>query len=118
MNAAHLREAIARLREGTYQAGESHVVYYQDASTVRDVADLYAILKEEAASGSPNVENELARAFVQSVQSGLLLSDVQLAKLLELKKRYAGQLAAYRESSDRTQDILNVPDGANARVLK
>lgn len=118
MDLARLREAVTRLREGTYQAGKTHVVYYQDAGTIRDIADLYAILKEEAANGSPNVENELARAFLQTAQTGMLLSNVQLAKLLELKDRYAGQLRAYRESSDRTQDILNVPDGARARILK
>jgi hypothetical protein len=107
---------VARLREGTYQAG-GHTVYFQDADTLRDAADLYAVLREDAENGSPNLENDLVRAWVAQLQSGQLLDDVQLAKLFELMDTYAPQIAAYRASGDRTQDILNVPENPSPRIL-
>jgi hypothetical protein len=111
--------AAVRLREGTYTTGRGNPrVYFQDRGTVRDVADLYAVLKEEASTGSPNLENELARAWLEKLQQGALLSNEQLAKLFELMEKYGDEIKAFRASSDRSQDILNVPDGANARLVK
>jgi hypothetical protein len=96
----------------------THEVYYQDESTLEDAAHLYAVLKEEAATGSPNLENELVLAFLQDLQSGQTLSGEQLGKLLELMKEYGPQIEAFRKSSDESQNLLAVPDGNSARILK
>lgn len=106
----------ARLREGTYKAGE-HTVYFQDGETMRDLADLYAVLEETAGTGSPNVENDLVRGFIEQVQHGRPLNDTQIAKLLEMRRRYADQLEAYRANRDPARDLLNIPDTARARIL-
>jgi hypothetical protein len=110
---------FSRLREGTYTAGPKRI-YFQDASTIRDAADLYAVLKEQAANGSPNLENELVKAFIQTMQNGQTLSGEQLAKLFELRDRYAAEIEAYRKDPDWSQDILKTPDerdAARARIL-
>jgi hypothetical protein len=109
-------ERIARLREGVFTSAGKRV-YFQDGQTLRDAADLYAILHEQAETGSPNVENELARGLVVAIQEGRLLNDVQLGKLFELLKKYGPELRAYRASSDSSQNILAVPEPGHARIL-
>jgi alpha-L-fucosidase len=114
---ASLEALMARpLREGTYQAGD-HTVYYQDQQTVEDAAHLYAILGEQADTGSPNMENEMALTFLQSIQGGQGLSNDQLAKFLELYAKYRPEIEAFRAGGDDSQDLLSVPDGNTARIL-
>jgi hypothetical protein len=108
---------LTPLREGTFKAG-SHTVYFQDGDTLRDAADLYATLKEDAGTGSPNLENELVRSWVQALQRGEMLSNTQLAKLLELLDKYRDEIQAYREDPDQSQDILDVPDGNEAHIVR
>lgn len=107
---------IARLREGTFKSA-GHTVYFQDAQTLRDAADLWAVLKEHATTGSPNVENELAQSFVEILQTGSTLTNTQLGKLLQMLKRHAGEIRAYRASSDPERNILDVPDPSTAKIL-
>jgi len=107
-----------RLREGTYQAGEDHEVYYQDDSTLADAAHLYAVLKEDADTGSPNLENELVREMVRQLQLGQLLGGDQVGKLLELLDKYADEIAAFRADPDNAQDVLAVPDANTARIIR
>lgn len=104
------------LREGTYQSA-GHTIYFQDASTAEDAAHLYAILHEEADTGSPNLENELALAFVETIQSKGALSNDQLAKFLELCDKYKDQLKTFKASEDASQDLMAVPSGDSARIL-
>lgn len=111
-----LMQAPVRLREGTYEAA-GHTVYFQDDQTIEDAAHLYAVLKEEAATGSPNLENELVREMLQQLQLGQALGGDQLGKLLELLDKYAEQIKAFRDDPDSAQDIMAVPDGNTARIL-
>lgn len=115
-----LRESAVKvpLREGTYQAGKEHEVYFQDGQTLADVAHLYAVLKEDADTGSPNLENELVREMLHSLQLGQTLSNDQLGKLFELLAKYADEIAAFRDDPDSAQDILAVPDGGTARIVR
>lgn len=106
------------LREGTYQAGKDHLVYFQDADTIADAAHLYAVLKEEADTGSPNLENELVRDMLQQLQLGQALGGDQLGKLLELLDKYADEIKAFRDNPDTSQDIMAVPDPNTARIIR
>jgi hypothetical protein len=109
-------ERTVALREGTYTAA-GHTIYVQDQQTVEDAAHLYAILDEEAATGSPSLENELALAFLQDIQGGNGLSNDQLAKFLALYAKYRPEIEAFRASDDDSQDLMATPDGNSARIL-
>lgn len=115
---SELRDRLARLREGEFKAG-THRVYFQNKDTLRDAADLYAVLAEQADNGSPNLENEQAKGMIETLQQGKLLDGDQLNRLLELVKKYAADLAEYRASDDHSQDILAVPSkpADTARIL-
>lgn len=105
-----------RLREGTYEAG-SHTVYFQDESTLQDAAHLYAILNQDADTGSPNLENELVLGWIQELQSGQTLGGPELAKLLELLDTYHDEIEAWRADPDESQNLMAVPDGNSARII-
>jgi hypothetical protein len=107
-----------KLREGTYEAGKSHIVYYQDADTFKDAAHLSAVLSAAAPTGSPNLENDMVLAFLETMQQGNSLNNEQLAKLLELLDEYRDEIAAYRADPDTSQDLTAVPDGNSARIIR
>lgn len=107
---------LVDLREGTYTAG-GHTIYFQDASTAEDAAHLYAIIKQNADTGSPSLENDIALGFVEDLQQKGTLSNDQLAKFLELLDEYADEIAAFRASDDSSQDLFALPDGNTARIL-
>lgn len=112
-----LTAALRRLREGALGLADGRSVYYQDDDTLRDAADLYAVLAETHATGSPNLENEQARGFVERLQSGGLLADVEIGRFLELLDKYADEIAVLRASPDRQgQDYLHEPDPSAARI--
>ena len=114
---ATLEALMARpLREGTFQAA-GHTIYVQDAETVEDAAHLYAILHEDADTGSPSLENALALSFVEAIQQQGNLSNDQLAKFLQLLDKYRPEIEAFRASDDDSQDLMATPDGNTARIL-
>lgn len=113
---SHSSKLAARLREGTFMSA-GHRIYIQDADTLRDAADLYAVLGETVDTGSPNLENTLAKSFVEILQTGGRLNDEQLGKLLDMLKRHAGELRAYRASSDPSRNIFDVPHPGTAKIL-
>ena len=107
---------LVALREGTYQAG-SHTIYFQDSQTAIDAAHLYAVIKENADTGSPSLENDIALGFVEDLQQKGSLSNDQLAKFLELLEKYADEIKAFRAGDDNGQDLFALPDGNSARIL-
>lgn len=105
-----------RVREGSYALPDGRAVYFNDGQTLRDVSDLYTILHENHSTGSPNLENEQAKAMLDQVQRGGKLDDTQIGVLVKLMGKYHAQMAALRKSPDREgQDILAVPE--NGRMI-
>ena len=101
------------LREGTYQLGDGRSVYYDDGpGTLRDAADLYAVLDEEHKTGSPNLENAQAKQILDMLQSGGGLGMVHIGTLRKLLTKHAAAIAKLRKSPDR--DGQDPPDVASA----
>lgn len=103
-----LGESDRRLvREGSYQLPDGRSVYYSDAETLRDVADLYAVIDEQYDTGTPNLENDQARLMLETLGSGAPLEAWQVQQLTRLMDKYAQQIQALRTRPDRGgQDFL------------
>lgn len=121
-------DLAGRFREGSFVGPtDGGRVYFQDADTLRDAIDLYSVVSELAASGSPNVENQQALSLVSTLQGGTglatvtgggVLSAVEVGQLLALMDKYSGEIAALRASPDRDgQDLLAVPDPETALLI-
>lgn len=117
-----------RFREGSFVGPtDGTQVYFQDADTLRDAIDLYTVISELAASGSPNVENQQALGLVSTLQGGTglatvtgggVLAAVEVGTLLALMDKYSAEIAALRASPDRDgQDLLAVPDPETALLI-
>jgi hypothetical protein len=113
------RDLVARLREATYPAGDGKTaVMYDSGDLYAEACDLYAVLGEEAPSGSSNLENDKIRAILTDLQSHKPLSAVQYGVLDELLRKYSGALAKLRSSPDKDgQDFVSSPDPATARLV-
>lgn len=106
------------LREGSYTNADGSVIAYQDAQTVRDAQDLYAILEEQGPSGSSNLENDQVRGILTALHAGRL-DDAQWGVLRHLTQKYASELKALRASPDRKgQDYSAVTPVGTGRVIK
>jgi hypothetical protein len=113
-----LHQRLVALREGEVPLDNGRTAYYQDAETLRDALDLYAVLAADHATGSPNLENDQALDMVKTLQSGAFLGESQLARLFELLGKYRDPIEALRASPDREgQDFLHVPEGDSARII-
>ncbi len=108
------------MREGSYRNADGSRIAYPDRQTVQDARDLYAILQEQAPSGSSNLENDQVRAILSDLLSGQPdLSDAQWGVLKHLTGKYAAQLKALRASPDRRgQDYSKVVPVGTGRVLE
>lgn len=109
-------------REASYETGDGQHVYYDDGpagkETLRDAADLYAVLDENHDTGSPNLENDQARGILGRLQSGAGLGEVHIGQLRKLMAKHAAAIAELRRSRDRDgQDLLAVPSaGSDSRI--
>lgn len=100
----------SRLREASYDLGDGRSVYFDDGKeSLRDAADLYAVLEELHGTGSPNLENMQARYILDRMQQGGGLGEVHLNTLRDLTAKHAAKIAALRRTPDRRgQDMLHV----------
>jgi hypothetical protein len=113
-----VRRLLAVLREGSYEVPGVGPIYFQDADTLQDASDLYAILEETSTTGSPNLENDLVRSFVEKLQGGGSLSGEQLGKLLQLLQKHRDAVDERRANPNPDgQDLMDVPDPNTARIL-
>lgn len=107
-------------REATYQLADGRSVYYDDGrDSLRDAADLYAVLPELTSPvGSPNLENLQARHILDRMQTGEGLGETHIATLRGLLAKHAPKIAALRRSKDRHgQDLLATGSaGSDARI--
>lgn len=109
---------LDRLREGSYALPDGRAVYYEDAQTLTDALDLYTVLDEDHDTGSPNIENEQAKAFAGQLQSGVGLSGVQVGRLRQLVKEHWAEIEALRARNRRGQNLVDVPDAASALIIE
>lgn len=113
-------EQVQRLLEAAYHLSDGRSVYYDDGrETIRDAADLYAVLPETTSSGSPNLENLQARHLLDRVQTGQGLAETHIATLRKLLKKHRVAVDRLRQSKDRRgQDPLDVGSaGSDARII-
>lgn len=114
-----MTDPLSPLREGSYTNADGSVIAYLDAQTVQDARDLYAVLQEQAPSGSSNLENDQIRAILTSLQAGQQLDDAQWGAFHHLRDKYASALTALRASADRKgQDYSAVAEPGTGRVMK
>lgn len=113
-----INRILRMLREGSYPTPDGEgSVYYVDDSTMRDAADLAAVLNEDHVTGSPNLENLQARNILDHLQTGAGLGEVQIGTLRKLVAKHRAKITALRASGDREgQDYLDVADPGSARM--
>lgn len=107
-------------REAAYQLGDGRSVYYDDGrESMRDAADLYAVLPELTSGGSPNLENLQARHLLDRLQTGMGLAETHIGTLRGLLTKHKPAIDALRKSPDRDgQDPLNVASaGSDSRII-
>lgn len=111
---------LAGVREAAYALPDGRSVWYDDSRTsLQDAADLYAVVPEQASSGSPNLENLQARHILDRLQTGQGLGETHIATLRGLLKKHKPKIEALRRSPDRQgQDMLALAvDGPSARII-
>jgi hypothetical protein len=108
-------------REAAYALPDGRQVWYDDGrESLRDAADLYAVLPEIlGADGSPNLENLQARHILDRLQTGQGLGEVHIATLRGLLSKHKAKIDEHRRSPDRGgQDMLTLAsDGPDARII-
>jgi hypothetical protein len=111
--AATPTDVLARLREGSYTTETGQNVSFTDGQTRTDAQDLYAVLKEEHATGSSNLENDIARQILTDLSAGKPLDNAQWGALHALLAKYAPQIAKLRASPDHHGQNYDAvaPDG-------
>lgn len=108
------------LREASYKLADGRSVFYDDGrETLRDAADLYAVLPEQTAGGSPNLENLQARHILDRLQTGLGLAETHIGTLRQLLSKHAKAIGELRRSPDRDgQDPLDLGSaGSDSRII-
>ena len=86
-------------------------VQFSDGDTLRDVADLYAVVDGEF-EGTPSTESEALKAMLGGLQAGVPLSADQWDLLARVRSKYADKLAAFRAGPDNeTQGWVPQPKG-------
>ena len=113
-------DSLRRVREGSYQLPDGRAVYFDDGrETLRDAADLYAVLPETTATGSPNLENLQARHILDRLQTGMGLGETHIGTLRALLSKHKRRVDALRASPDRHgQDPLEVASaGSDSRII-
>jgi hypothetical protein len=113
------KQDVSPVREATYQLNDGRHVYYDDGKeSLRDAADLYAVLDEQHKTGSPNVENQQALHILARLQSGDGLGEMHIGTLTGLLRKHAGAIDKYRKARGQDgQDLLSVASaGPSARI--
>jgi hypothetical protein len=113
----HGRMAVT-VREAAYQTHDGRAVFYDDGrESLRDAADLYAVLEEQHGTGSPNVENLQAMHILGRLQTGEGLGAVHVGTLRGLLNRHAKAVSAHRKNRDG-QDLLAMASaGSDSRII-
>lgn len=109
------------IREAAYKLADGRSVFYDDGrESLRDAADVYAVLPESNPGGSPNLENLQARHILDRLQTGQGLAETHIATLRGLLRKHAAKVTALRRSPDRHgQDVLAVGSaGSDARIIE
>jgi hypothetical protein len=107
------------LREAAYQVADGRAVYYDDGpQTLRDAADLGAVLDENHSTGSPNLENLQARNLLDRLQTGQGLSEHHIGTLRGLLSKHAAKIDAFRKRGRDGQDSLaQASAGSDSRII-
>lgn len=118
----HKRTAVASspiaLAEASYQLSDGRSVYFDDGrESLRDAADLSAILPEKDATGSPNLENLQARHLLDRLQQGLGIKEHHIGTLRALMNKHADKLAKYRASRTGQDPLWIASPGPDSRII-
>jgi hypothetical protein len=102
---------------GSYINADGSSVQFTDDELQRQATVLYSILKEEAPSGSSNMENDVVRQLLTDLWQNKPLNNAQHGALAQLLRKYAPQIAAAQKSEDYDgQDYLHTPPEGQGRV--
>ena len=83
----------------TQKNGKPVSVSYTDGDTLRDVADLYAMLDSEY-NGTPSAQSEQLKSMLQDLQAGRTLSDGDWALLTPITAQHGADLAKWRQTPE------------------
>ncbi len=102
--------------ETSVSGGDTQTVQVTGADTLRDVADLYAIVEGEY-KGTPSAESEQLKVILGNLQAGRPLAEIEWTELQAIKKRYADQLATFRASPEnQAQGWVPLADDGKGRL--
>lgn len=102
------------MREGSYTLPDGRKVQFSDGDTLRDVADLWAVLQGEY-KGTESASSDALKTMLGHLQSGAPLSGAEWEQLNRIRSRFGDQLKAFRASPDNDTEgfvPLQDPDGA------
>jgi 2'-5' RNA ligase len=103
---------------GSYTNADGSRVEFTDSDTIRDVADLWAVVRGEY-NGTPSMENAQLEAMLSDLEAGRPLSDAEFGVLHQLRGRYAAALEAFRASPENeAEGYVPAPDVGSARVME
>jgi hypothetical protein len=95
----------------------SPAVAYETSDTYGLVTDLWRVLPQTLANGTPNLENELVEGIAASMQDGKPLSDAEIGVLRKLLDKYQSEIVALRADPDY-QSYTDTPSPATARLVE
>ncbi len=91
-------------------------VQFSDGDTLRDVADLWAIVDGEY-KGTPSIEGDALEQMLGDLRGGKPLSDVEWTLLAKIRRKYAAQLDEFRNSPDGDlEGFVPLPAGGAGRL--
>jgi hypothetical protein len=100
------------------QNGKPVTVQVTDGEILKDVADLWAIVKGEY-EGTPSMQSEQLKSMLANLQSGRPLNDAEFGLLARLRDRYASALAKFRAGADgNAEGYVTAPEAGTGRILE
>jgi hypothetical protein len=102
----------------TVKNGKRLRVQVTDDDALRDVADLWAVVKGEY-NGTPSTESDALKNMLGDLQHGKPLSDPQFALKARLLDKYAAALKEFRASPESdTEGYIPLPPTGSGRLME
>lgn len=101
---------------GSYKLPDGRSVSFTNDETLRDVADLWAVIQGEY-NGTPSAASDALKQMLGELQAGKPLSGMEWSILVKIQAKYADQLAKFRASTDdELEGYVPVADVDSSRI--